>query len=283
MTDRQDGLGGAGFPAANETVIARIDRFCDTVPRERARAERHDPLVLFVTEGPGWPYYARPKRAPRGRITVADVRRVRARQRELGTPESFEWIEQAAPDLTAAAAGAGLKVTAHPLMILDTPPGRTRLPRGVVVRAVRWDEPDLARVVAVPDVAFAHPGTAVGLAGPAERDKLAAERGQAALSRMRETLAAGHSVLAAAFDGEGPLAAGSCQSAGDVAEITGVGTLPSARRQGLGAAVTAELAALAMTGGARTAFLSASDGAVARVYAGLGFRRVGTAMIAEPG
>ena len=283
MTDRQDGLGGAGFPAADETVIARIDRFCDSVPRERARAERHDPLVLFVTEGPGWPYYARPKRAPRGRITVADVRRVRARQRELGTPESFEWIEQAAPDLTVAAAGAGLKVTAHPLMTLDTPPGRTRLPRGMVVRAVRWDEPDLARVVAVPDVAFAHPGTAVGPAGPAERDKLAAERSQAGLSRMRETLAAAHSVLAAAFDGEGPLAAGSCQSAGDVAEITGVGTLPNARRQGLGAAVTAELATLAMTGGSRTVFLSASDAAVARVYAGLGFRRVGTAMIAEPG
>ena len=153
----------------------------------------------------------------------------------------------------------------------------------MVVRAVRWDEPDLARVVAVPDVAFAHPGTAAGPAGPAERDKLAAERGQAALSRMRETLAAGHSVLAAAFDDEGPLAAGSCQSAGDVAEITGVGTLPNARRQGLGAAVTAELATLAMADGTRTVFLSASDGAVARVYAPLGFRRVGTAMIAEPG
>ena len=283
MTDREDGLGGAGLPAADETVIARIDRFCDTVPRERARAERHGPLVLFVTEGPGWPYYARPKRGPRGPITVADVRRVRARQRELGTPESFEWIEQAAPDLTAAAAGAGLTMTAHPLMTLDTPPGRTRLPRGVVVRTVRWDEPDLAHVVAVPDVAFAHPGTAVGLAGPAERDKLAAERGQASLSRMRETLAAGRSVLAAAFDDEGPLAAGSCQSAGDVAEITGVGTLPSARRQGLGAAVTAELAVQAMAGGTRTVFLSASDGAVARIYAGLGFRRIGTAMIAEPG
>jgi predicted GNAT family acetyltransferase len=70
---------------------------------------------------------------------------------------------------------------------------------------------------------------------------------------------------------------------GDVAEITGVGTLPSARRQGLGAAVTAELAALAIADGIGTVFLSASDAAVARVYAGLGFRRIGTAMIAEPG
>lgn len=283
MTDPEGGLRGARSPAGDTAAIARIDRFCDAVPRERARGEEHDPLVLFVTEGPGWPYYARPKRGPRSRITVADVLAVRARQRELGIPESFEWIEQVAPDLARAAAGAGLEVTAHPLMILDRPPGRTELPAGVAVRTVPWDDPDLARVVAVPDVAFSHPGTGVGAAGPAERDKLAAERDEAGMARMRETLAAGHSVLVAAFGHEGPLAAGSCQSVGDVAEITGVGTLPSARRQGLGAAVTAELAALAIADGIGTVFLSASDAAVARVYAGLGFRRIGTAMIAEPG
>src|SRR5215472_4434544 len=77
LTDREDGLGGTGDPAAGETVITRIDRFCDTVPRQRARAEQHGPLVLFVSEGPGWPYYARPKQGARGRITATDVRRVR--------------------------------------------------------------------------------------------------------------------------------------------------------------------------------------------------------------
>ena len=34
--------------------------------------------------------------------------------------------------------------------------------------------------------------------------------------------------------------------------------------------------------GVLTVFLSASDGAVARVYARTGFREIGTAMIAEP-
>src|SRR5262249_24989934 len=163
------------------------------------RAEQYGPLVLFVTEGPGWPYYARPKPGARGRISLAAVRRVRARQRELGIPDSFEGIEQAAPDLTEAAAGAGLEGTAHPLIALGTPPGQTQLPAGVAIRTVRWDEPDLARIVAVPDVAFAHPGTGAGPAGPAERDKLAPDRDQAGISRMRETLAAGHSVLVAAF------------------------------------------------------------------------------------
>jgi predicted GNAT family acetyltransferase len=50
----------------------------------------------------------------------------------------------------------------------------------------------------------------------------------------------------------------------------------------LGAAVTALLAADARERGVQTVFLSASDDAVARIYARIGFRRIGTAMIAEP-
>src|SRR5262249_29380114 len=70
-------------------VIERIDASCDAVPRRRARADEYGPLVLFVPTGPGWPYYARPRRGPRPRITAADIRAVRARQRELIIPESF--------------------------------------------------------------------------------------------------------------------------------------------------------------------------------------------------
>ena len=69
----------------------------------------HGPLVLFVTEGPGLAVLRQAEAGTAGpdnrRPTCA---RVRARQRELGIPESFEWIEQAAPDFTAAAARAGL-------------------------------------------------------------------------------------------------------------------------------------------------------------------------------
>ncbi len=78
------------------------------------------------------------------------------------------------------------------------------------------------------------------------------------------------------------MAAGSCQAMDGVAEITGVGVLPDSRRHGLGAAVTAVLAADALARGVRTVFLSASDQQVARVYASIGFREIGTAMIAEP-
>ena len=58
--------------------------------------------------------------------------------------------------------------------------------------------------------------------------------------------------------------------------------LPVSRRRGLGAAVTAALAADAQGRGIGTVFLSATDDTVARVYARTGFRQVGVAMIAEP-
>jgi ribosomal protein S18 acetylase RimI-like enzyme len=281
LTGQEGSPGGSGPDRGDTAAIELIDAFCDAVPRQLGRAERHGPLVLFVTEGHGWSYYARPRRPPRKPVTPAHLRRVRARQRELGVPQSFEWIEQAAPEFAAAAGAAGLAVAAHPLMLLDRPARRAAPPAGVTVRAVPPDEPDLASIVTVPDVAFAHPGTGTGPAGPAVRDRLAAERPPARIARMRRLLAAGHSVLAAAFGADGPLAAGSCQTVGGVSEITGVGTLPSARRRGLGAAVTAQLAEMAFGHGTHTVFLSASDEEVARVYAKIGFRRVGTAMIAE--
>jgi len=269
-------------------VIERIDAFCDVVPRRRARADAFGPLVLFVPTGPGWPYYARPRRGPRTPVTAADIRAVRARQRELIIPESFEWIEQVAPEMAAAASEAGLDVHRHPLMVLSAAPpdrpsaGGPALPPGVTVRAVPPEDAELDRVWAVPAVAFGHPGTAAGKAGVQERDKIAADYDGGTIEMLRERLRSGHSVVAAAFGPDGPLAAGSYQAVDGVAEITGVGVLPSSRRQGLGAAVTALLARDALDRGVATVFLSASDDAVARVYARIGFREVGVAMIAEP-
>ncbi|WP_279579541.1 GNAT family N-acetyltransferase [Fodinicola feengrottensis] len=81
---------------------------------------------------------------------------------------------------------------------------------------------------------------------------------------------------------EGVLGGGATQRAGEVAEVVGVGTLPAARRRGLAAAVTAALARQAYQTGARLVFLSAGSEEIARVYATVGFRRIGTACIAEP-
>lgn len=266
----------------HDEAIARIDAYCDAQPRERARAEEVGSLVLFVAVRLGFPYYARPRAGRDTPVTAADVRAVRARQRELGLPESFEWIERSAPGMAAAATAAGLRVRRHPMLVLDALAPPPPLPPGAATRVVGPDDPDLIAAWAVPGVAFAHPGNEIGRAGVPERDKLAADHDPAVIAAIRDRLRSGRSVLATAAGPDGPLAAGSYQSAAGVAEITGIGVLPAVRRRGLGAAVTRALAGHAVARGTRLVFLSAADHGSARIYARLGFRQVGTAMIAEP-
>ena len=266
----------------DDEIIGRVDSFCDAVARSRARAEVIGALVLFVPVGAGFPYYARPRPGQRPRATAADVRAARARQRELLLPESFEWVERTAPDMAQAATEAGLAVHAHPLLVLESLGPAPRLPDLVRALLVAPDDPDLIRAWAVPRVAFAHPGMAIGRAAITERDKAAADHDAGTIALLRDRLRSGRSVLATASGPNGPLAAGSYQLSDGVAEITGIGVLPASRRRGLGGAVTHVLAADALAHGARTVFLSATDAAVARVYARLGFREIGTAMIAEP-
>jgi len=266
----------------DEQIIQRIDDYCDTQPRERARAEEHGALVLFVAVKSGFPYYARPRADGHGPVTAADVRAVRTRQRELRLPESFEWIESRAPEMAAAATKAGLRVHRHPLLVLSTLAPAPPVPAAVTARIVAPDDPELVQTWAVPGVAFAHPGSEIGRAGVVERDKLAADHDPAVIEVVRDRLRTGRSVLGTASGPDGPLASGSYQCLAGVAEITGIGVLPAARRQGLGAAVTHALAAHALRQDASTIFLSAADADAARVYTRLGFREVGTAVIAEP-
>lgn len=243
-----------------------LEDFYDSVPRPGSRVEEHGELVLFLQEGNGYPYYARP-RFPGGRPTVADVLKVRARQRELGVPEALEWVHETTPDLHDAAVQAGLEVLQAPLMVLDP----ERLPEPHPHVRVLDTRPVEVSVVA--QLAFSSPGTSLGEIGTAERD--AALRGETPTSTR-------HRHAVADLPGEGVLAVGTAQRAGDVVEIAGVGTLPAARRRGLGGAVTAELARDALERGAKLVFLSAGSLDIARVYERVGFRRAGTACIASP-
>ncbi|MFE0772109.1 GNAT family N-acetyltransferase [Streptomyces sp. NPDC058861] len=256
-------------------MLKRIEAYYDAVPRSSARAEEFGPLTLFVREGEGWPFYARPALGHEGEVPVAAVERVRARQRELGVPEAFEWVAETAPGLRAAVEASGLTVREHPLMVLEGGPLAVPEPGGVTVRVLDADDPGLESAVAAPYAAFGFPPEP-GTAG-----------------RTADRITAGLTRLAAAFDdgadggadggaaGAVALSAGQHQPVGDVSEVVGVGTVPAARRRGLGLAVTAALVADARARGAELVFLSASDGDVARLYGRLGFRTVATALIAE--
>jgi GNAT superfamily N-acetyltransferase len=268
-------------------LFERLESFYDALPRQSARAEDFGSLVLFVRERDGYPYYARPALNPGSAVTAEDVAKVRDRQRQLGVPEAFEWVHETTPHLLSVAEAAGLSVLRAPLMVLD-PDRVPDVKRSDV--PVRLLDPgsasfagDVAVRRAVAAVGFGAPGTEVGPAGPAERDaatvvpdasdiaaEIQAHRGARLASAM------------AALPEDGVVASGMLQRVGDVAEIAGVATLPSARRRGLATAITAVLARHALDRGVDLVFISAGSPQIARVYERVGFYRVGTACIAEP-
>jgi ribosomal protein S18 acetylase RimI-like enzyme len=285
-------------PRGRTALLARLEAFYDALPRGGARAEELGPLRLFVREGEGWPFYARPASAA-GRvtreITADDVVRARTRQRELGVPEAFEWVHDLAPSLTSAARRAGLPVRLCPLLVLrddgPVPVDELVVDTDDEIQVVQPDDDDLAAVEAVAHVGFgAAIGTSTGPQGAAERDATARGTAPERVERLRQDLRDGSVVRVVARGPEGPVCVGGTQHADvvehgrdvGVAEIAGVATLPAFRRQGLAAAVTSVLAAEALRRGRSTVFLSAQDDDVARVYQRVGFRRVGTAGLAEP-
>jgi ribosomal protein S18 acetylase RimI-like enzyme len=290
-------------------VFDRLERFYDAVPRGGAGAEDSGRQVGLVRKGAGWPYYARPRLAADRAPSAADVTAVRNRQRELGVPEAFEWVHEHDPDLLAVVRSTGLHVLLAPLMVLETAALLPDLPLPDAV--VRLVEPgsatfatDIAARHAVGQLGFAAPagaapgtpgagpvpiddlapdGTLVaGPAGPAERDAIAPPSVEHVADERRR--AAAGLVVSGLVESptEGVLASGLVQRVGRVAEIAGVATLPSARRRGYASQLTAALARRAVADGCDLVFLSAGDDDVARLYSRVGFRRIGTACIAEP-
>jgi len=257
-------------------VLDRIERYYDAVPRAAARAEVIGPFTLFVKQGGGFPYYARPSLGA-DTFSLADVQRVRARQRELDVPEAFEWVAEITPNAADAVSASGLVVHEHPLMLLDQDsPRPAPSVEGLDLRLVRPDE-DLSLIGAVGRLAFGAPGTTQGSIGTEALAAVASPTTEF----ERERLRSGRTVTIAAFTPGGePVAIGSHQPLEGASEIVGVGTLPAYRRRGLAQAITALLIEDALRR-VETVFLSAGDDDVARIYARLGFSRIGTACTAE--
>jgi GNAT superfamily N-acetyltransferase len=280
--------------APDTDVFVRLERFYDALPRPYARVEEIGGLVLFVREGEGWPYYARP-RVGAPTPSAADITAVRRRQRDLGVPEAFEWVHETTPDLLAVARSAGLEVVLAPLMVLETAALVPDLP--LPGAGIRFLDPaaetfagDFAAVRAVGRLGFAAPAGAslpVGAldtepAGPRDRDAAPAPAPDEVETQRQRHLSGLFAAAVAESPEDGILSAGFVQRVGDVAEVVGVATLPVARGRGYASQLTAALARHALQNGANLVFLSAGDDDVARLYSKVGFRRVGTACIAEP-
>lgn len=261
-------------------LLRRIDAYLDGVPRSAARTEAVGPFTLFVQEGNGWRYYARP--TPGSEVFApSDILAVRARQRELAQPEAIEWVVDVASGVGAAAEAAGLATHRMPLMHL--PPGAERPvtpPLGVELRIAAPDD-DIATLSAVAALGFGAPGTDVGATGPEALAEAAAAADPGVIGFTRTRMRDGLTVTAAAFVDGAPVSVGSHQPYEGATEIVGVATLPAYRRRGIGAAVTAALIGDALARGVEVVFLSAGDQDIARVYARAGFRQVGEVGAAE--
>ena len=254
-----------------------LERYYDTAPRATARTEDLGPLTLFVAER-GWPYYARPRLGLQDVVRREEVEAVLERQSALSVPRSLEWVHETTPSLEQAARSRDVR--------RPVPPAGARHPHGAGgppgrVRIVDADDPDLAAVRAAIHDGFGAAGTASGPQSVAERDAALAGT-STSLDTTREAIRAGHSVQVGGVRRHGraggrrqpqPPWRGErdrrCRSASGV---------PAARAGRRG---TALLARDAAERGVRTVFCSAESADVARIYEGIGFRRVGTACIAE--
>ena len=269
-------------PAAVVTclaMISRVDDYLHAVPLSGSFAEQVGPFTLFRSTTV-WPYYARPVPGSGTTIEPADIDVLRARCAELGIPVSFEWVVQTCPSLGPAAAAAGLSVVEHPLLVLerkDLRPAKAEA-RCEILPA---NEGVLRQARAVAGLAFGDPGTAVGVAGPADRDAKADAVAEDMIAAVLDRVLSGVTVGAGAFTDEGMVASGQHQPVGSTTEIVGVGTLPSMRRKGLAAAVTSTLVEHAFAHRVDLVLLSAESAAVAAVYERVGFRRIGSAGAAE--
>jgi ribosomal protein S18 acetylase RimI-like enzyme len=245
-------------------VLVRLETYYDTAPRANSTTEEVGPFTSFLRgSADGWGYYARPRLGLTADVTVADVDAVRAHRRARGEREDLEWVHETTPSLLPAARASGLTVHECPLLVLgDAEPARADGRRAVVL----GPHDELETVLGAIHAGFE--GSDEVVPRPSGRQR----------EMMREGLLA----LVAGYDGHGAVVGGGSHGPrGDATELTGIAVLPRARRQGVGAAITAALVADARARGVRTVFLSAQDDAVARIYERVGFVRVGTACVAE--
>jgi len=261
-----------------DDVLTLIARHKGCVPPVGFTVEPFGPLTLAyeaATEQTAvWPTASRFEP-----ITREHVDAVRARQREVGVPEVFEWVDDLDADLGTAAAESGLQITRYPLLVLDGEPVVASVP-GVDVGIVGPDDPDtFAAVRAAVHSAFIRGGVDVGADDPPGHNVPPTER-------LLELMLRGYLVQAGAVDH----ATGEAYGGGahiprdtiDATEVVAIGVRPSVRRRGIGVALAGVLARHARDAGIGTIFLGAESDAVARIYERAGFVRVGTAGLAEP-
>ena len=171
-------------------IVDVIETYYDTVPRAAATTEEVGPFTLFLAhEGTGWQFYARPRLGNDETFTPDDVRRVLARQVQLGRPRALEWIYEVTPALLPEVSAAGYRTGRYPLLALP-PEADVALPEGT--RVLSADDADLRLAVGAVSAAFS--GSDEVCEGP--------------VGRRRGLIEAGDLIVVAAYAPDGRLLGG---------------------------------------------------------------------------
>lgn len=263
------------------SLVATADRYFDAAPRPDADAVEVGAFTLFVSRTP-WSYYARPSLHSGRPIESRDLDLLAEACRKHDVDLAIEWVHETHPELRELTQSYGLSRDDHSLMVATVDQVRAQAVPGVTFRVAQPGDDSLLAGRAVAEVAFGYGGTAVGVPGAIERDAALARISPEMAEHLRYRAQNGLTVTVVAETAdEGVVAAGSYQPMRSTAEVLAVATLPSARRRGIAAALSAQLAQHAHGAGVETVVLSAQDADVARVYERAGFTTVGTVHAAE--
>ncbi|MFI1398892.1 GNAT family N-acetyltransferase [Streptomyces sp. NPDC020681] len=217
-----------------------------------------------VRYNPNWPIppanYAVPDHdaAP----TPEEIDALIAVFRERDRVPRLEFLPSCAPEVEPALLAAGFAVTGR-APLLACSPGDLRMPPAAA--GITMGEPsDLAGYTAAAGVQH----LAYGDTGGPTEGEIAWLRG------ANEN--GGVAVLATDGTDGTPVGAGGCSVPVDgLTELCGLAVAASHRRRGIGAALSAYLTAAAFDRGCRVVWLEPGDADVERIYAGIGYRRVG--------
>ncbi|MHC3459986.1 GNAT family N-acetyltransferase [Streptomyces flavovirens] len=215
-----------------------------------------------VRHNPGWALkfanYAIPDQdaAPTPRDVEDLVTSMRAHDR---LPR-LEFLPAWAPAVEPALLAAGFTVE-NRAPVLACTPGTLLAPKPV--DGLRIAEPatdaEFTTAAAVQHTGFG------GQGGP----------GDGEIAWLRAATDGGGASALAVLDGQ-PAGSGCCSSpAGGISELTGLAVAGPFRRRGAGAALSAWLTRAAFDRGCHTVWLEPGDPGVERIYAGIGYRRVG--------
>ncbi|MEU7891787.1 GNAT family N-acetyltransferase [Nonomuraea sp. NPDC049152] len=228
------------------------------------RAHRAGPFVIrFDENDDALPFnYAVPDDdvAP----TADEVAALIAVFRERARTPRLEYVPQAAPKVEDALLAAGFTPEGRYPLLVCPPDEVVDATADDVVRVARvTDDPGLWHVARVMNEAFDAPEAT-------EHD----------VARLRRVLDGGGFVAAAVDTTTGDVVgAGQIGSPHQgVAEVAGIAVRASHRRRGIAGAVTAVLTRAGADAGITTPFLTPADDGAARVYARVGYRKVGEAL-----